>query len=568
MIKSLTVSGLAVIGDVELDLDAGLTALTGETGTGKTMLLHAISLLRGQKADVARLAPGASEMSIEAVFELPSAAASPQLWQALGDMDAAVDGNELIVRRVVKAEGRASASVGGRAVPTTLLAEITDRLIAVHGQHSARLLAKTETHRRLLDAYAGAEHAALLDQCASAHKDFLQLTGAVEKAQASSQSDLLLLESMQALVLAADELRATRGEDQVLREQAIAAHELLAQRESLLQALGLLAGVGDETSNAAMLLAQAERILGQAGEIAASARELVRNSATHAREAASELLQLVGGDEEHAAETERIEQRRAVLASVVRRFNASTLDDFLDRADAARTYISTSGQAADLNELQRLRDEADARSHSLAALVSESRHAAALRLSAAVNVELSALGFTFAGFTVNTQPAARTAHGADLVDFQLATRPTAAAVSLAAGASGGEMSRVSLALTVVLSASEHMPAMIFDEVDAGIGGNTAHAVASKLADLAERTQVIVVTHLPQVASIASAQWVVSANPGGSTVTRVSDNGRVVEICRMMGTDPSDPAAVEVAHSLLSRASGAHLNSQTLLDSPL
>ena len=568
MIKQLSVRGLAVVGDVTLELGSGFTVITGETGAGKTMLVHAIDVLRGGKPDPGRIAAGAEELSVEAVFELPPRETSEALWVRLDEVSAIVEGSELIVSRVVRPNGRGGASVGGRTVPLAVLAEVTDELLALHGQHSARLLTKVDNHRRLLDEYAGDQHLSKVDEYRAAYRRVVEIDRAIADAHNAKTGDAIVAEALARLVEDCESLALVPGEDSGLKERARQLQELLVRQTALMEALALI--TNDEGAGAADLLSRALRTISagaahidrRSSAVADAQAEIHPATAAHdavlasldsasarIRDAVDGMLLLLEGAQEQAEELDRIQRRRAEISAAVRRHAAEDAEDLLAKANIARMRLDEM-QPVDLGQLQATRAEFWESAMRSARKVSEIRTSAASRLSHEVGEVLRDLGFADGTFVVEIEQVTPNSHGCDSVEFRLSTRAGVEPVSLASGVSGGEMSRISLALTTVAAIADALPALVFDEVDAGIGGNTAHAVGRCLTGLASQTQVLAVTHLPQVAAVADQQWVVTATRTGAELRVVDGPTRVSELCRMLGLDPAEDVARQVAAAML------------------
>ena len=566
MIRQLSVRGLAVIGDVTLTLEPGFTVITGETGAGKTMLVHAIDVLRGGKPDNNRIASRADELVVEAWFDLPPREVAADLWHRLDEIGALVDDRELLVSRVVRPAGRGGITVGGRAVPLAVLAEITDDLLALHGQHSARMLTKVENHRRLLDAYAGEQHQQALADYRGSYRRVLELDKVIAEAESASARDMVVVEALTQLVADCESLALVAGEDSLLKERMRDLQDLLSRQTALAETLSFLAN--DEGTGAVDLLRSARRSMPTSSRQPAAKSDVENRDDTVAtddpvaisetldsaelqiRDAAEGILRLIDGAQESSEELERIQRRRAQISAVVRKHVAADADDLLERATAAQAQLEKM-RPVDIEALTAEREQCWSHVLEMGRNLSATRAASAQSLSENVTAILRDLGFADGLFQVHVDEGAPGPHGCDAVDFRLTTRVNAAAASLASGASGGEMSRVALALTTVTAMADVLPALVFDEVDAGIGGNTAHAVGRALAALAESTQVLAVTHLPQVAAVAQRQWVVTATSSGAHISEVSGADRVDELCRMLGFDPGDAAARDVASKLLS-----------------
>lgn len=591
MIEELHIRGLGVIDDTSLMLAPGLTVVTGETGAGKTMIVTALQLLLGARASTDLVRRGRDAAVIEAVLRAPvgSSSAGPSqpgdqdADDTAGDRDedgsgdAEVDGARaeresiaelwglaedgvLIVSREIPASGRSRARVGGRLVPTSLLAALLSAHVEVHGQHEHIRLEQPAVQRRLLDAYAGPEHRGVLDRYRLGHATWV----------AAERRHRLLLEDAEARVRRLEVLRAERGEIDAagldVERDATVDQDIdrLANADALRASIdaasaaagssGALEGIG--TAVAALRRTPvADPALQAFGErLASLSRDL--------SETVADLVAYGSDVEADESRLDALQSRKRELTALMRRYGAS-----IEAILAHRTAVDT-----ELLELEALEGDADGIAQAVlstradmlavAADLSASRRAAAARLSEAVGTHLAALGLVHATLEVAVVPGqAPGPEGTDRIEFLLAANPGEPAARLADGASGGERSRVALALEVVLSAGHGRGVLVFDEVDAGVGGSTALAVGEKMARLAtggaEQRQVLCVTHLAQVAAFADAHHVVEKSVRDArtvtTVRRVEEAARVAELSRMLGGEVTADAGLEHARGLLDAA---------------
>ncbi|MDT4928457.1 MAG: repair protein RecN [Pseudonocardiales bacterium] len=585
MLDELRIRGLGVIDEAVLPLGPGLTVVTGETGAGKTMVVTGLLLLFGGRADSARVRTGTDQASVDGrLLIAPGSPVVDRVHDAGGELD---DGCELVLRRVVGAGGRSRAYVGGAAAPVAVLADLAEHLVAVHGQSDQLRLVRPGAQRAALDRYAAID----LGPFAVAYADWrdadAQLTDrSARAAELRRESDLLThgvaeIEAVAPELGEAEELTrlaARLGHADALTLAARTAHDAI---------LGDPSDPATEAADVLSLLGVASRALAQQQgddtELDGLASRLTELSSL-----AADLGADFGGYAEQLdtdpARLEQVESRRAALGGLVRKYcdePEPSVDAVLRWADAARTRlaeIDVSDEA--LAALRARRDAAAGAVAELATKISARRRAAATSLADAVSTELAGLAMPDARLDVDVhlRPATAgtpvlimggesvgiTADGADEVDLLLQPHPGAPALPIGRGASGGELSRVMLALEVCLAGTDPVPTMVFDEVDAGVGGRAAVEVGRRLARLARERQVLVVTHLPQVAAFADRHIVVDkprsdTESGGVTasdVRLVTDEDRVAELARMLAGSDTATAREHAAELLADAASEA------------
>ncbi|MGO2933417.1 DNA repair protein RecN [Microbacterium sp.] len=564
MIEEMRMQGLGVIDDAVLPLGPGFTAITGETGAGKTMVVTGLGLLLGQRADSGAVRAGANQASVAGVWIVPAEGTIADIvTDAGGDLESfgAAGGEqaqgELYVSRTLSAEGRSRASVGGRAAPAGVLSSLADELVVVHGQSEQLRLRSAAAQRDALDRFGGAEIATALETYAAVYARWRELdaeiTDLAENRDRRADEAGRLREAL-ALIEATD---PEEGEDVVLAERA----ERLANSEELRVAASLarnaISSEEDET-DASALVAEARRNLERSSDaalvpIAEGVADVGYRLADLALQLSAYLADLdEGGPHELAA----VEERRAALNTLVRAHGS--LDEALEVWRTASTRLAELDDDGDrLERLQAEREAAGVELDEAAAALTAARTEAAGRLGAEVTDELHALAMPDARLEVAVREGAPSTHGRDDVAILLAPHPGAEPRSVAKSASGGELSRVMLAIEVVIAGTDPVPTFVFDEVDAGIGGAAAIEVGRRLARLAESSQVIAVTHLAQVAAFASNHLsVVKSSDGAvtaSSVRRLSGADREAEMARLLSGLSDSDAALTHARELLSLA---------------
>lgn len=561
MWQHLRLSSLGVIDSAELDLDSGLTVITGETGAGKTMVVTALGLLRGERADAGLVRHGVDRARVEASIAVPDGTAVASTVEEAGG---SLEGDVVVLGRVLSAQGRSRAVAGGATVPASLLSSVTDELVAVHGQSDQHRLLRPAEQRAALDRLAGAELADLLQEYVPAYERLRSVHSRLHDVRHHSRERAQELDLIQRGLDDVESVAPTPGEDDALRaEQNRLAHaEALARGAAT--AHGLLSADPDGNDARTLAASAAQALDETAGhddaldELAARVREI----GILIDEVGADLGSYADGLEIDPARLAAVQDRLAALTSLQRRYGPS-VDDVLEWAREAA--VRAADLDADDDTIRTLEAEAaelEPRLAELAGLISEQRRAAAQRLSDLVEAELVQLSMPSARLTVEVRRSERLGPlGADEVELLLAANNGAPARPLAKGASGGELSRVMLALEVVLADRTDVPTLVFDEVDAGIGGRAAVEVGRRLARLAEHAQVLAVTHLPQVAAFADHHFHVAKDDDGqvtsSTVRRLDDEERIDELARMLAGQDDSSAAQEHARELLALAAQGH-----------
>ena len=550
MLEEVRITGLGVIDDVVLEPSPGLTVVTGETGAGKTMVVTGLGLLFGGRGDPARVRPGADRATVEGRLRIdPAGHVAEQVGEAGGELDDG--GQSLVVSRSVSAEGRSRAYAGGRSVPVSLLTYLADELVAVHGQADQQQLLKPARQRAALDKYAGDKLAAVLAEYQRAFHRHREVSDRLAELTARARERDQEAAELRAGLDEIGRLEPAEGEDaDLLAEEERLAHAdaLHAAATAAHQALaGDPAAGGYEGADAAALLTGARQALDGVSEhdtaLAALAGRLTEVEYVVA-DMAVELASYAQSVEADPARLAVVQERRAELGRLVRMLG-SRGDGRADLASVLAWAREASGRLAELDGADDLvsalaAEEAElaAQAGDLAARLTELRGQAADRFAAAVTAELTALAMPHARLTAAITPASEPGpYGRDEVEIRLAAHPGAPELPLHRGASGGELSRVMLAIEVVFAGADPVPTFVFDEVDAGVGGRAAVEVGRRLARLARLAQVIVVTHLPQVAAFADTHLVVEKADDGSVtssgVVHLDRGSRVRELSRML-----------------------------------
>lgn len=558
MWQHLRLGSLGVIESAELDLDAGFTVITGETGAGKTMVVTALGLLRGGRADAGLVRHGQPQARVEASVEVRPGSPVAGL---VDDAGGAVDGDVLVLGRVLSAQGRSRAFAGGATVPAGLLAEVTDELVAVHGQSDQHRLLRGAAQRAALDAFAGEPLAALLAEYtprfARLKAARARLVELREHSQERARQLDLLLHGLREI----EAVEPVEGED----EQLVTEENRLAHAEALVQA-ALLAHeglAGDHGSGARDVVASGTAALREVGGRDPALDDLavrLGEVAILLDEVAADLSAYAHGVEVDPARLAAVQERRAALASLQRKYGPGLADVLAWQAKAAADVGELDHDDQAIAELEAEVAALAPEVQDLARRMGEVRRDAGRRLAELVGEELTQLAMPSARLEVDVRvpdDAEPAAHGTDEVELLFAANNGSAPRPLAKGASGGELSRLMLALEVVLADRTTVPTLVFDEVDAGIGGRAAVEVGRRLARLARGPQVLAVTHLPQVAAFADHHFHVTKDDDGtvtsSSVVRLEGQARVDELARMLAGQDDSEAAQAHARELLALA---------------
>ena len=583
MIEYLRIADLGVISAADVELDPGFTVVTGETGAGKTMVVTALGLLLGRRADAGTVRHGARRAVVDAGLSVPAGSRALALAEDAGAVleSEADDGPvDLVLNRTVATtpDGggtRSRAAVGGRSAPVSLLNDVGAHLVAVHGQTDQLRLRSAGAQRRALDAFAGEELAAELTAYRAAHAQWRAATAEHAELTAALQERARQADALQRSLEEIDEAAVEPGEDEAVRARIrrLEDHEQL--RATAAGAYARLSGAdpdaGQEVLGAIALVESARQELlsapGEEAELDEAARRL--------GEAAVVLNDIAGDIARYQADLEAdaegdLDAAQSRLAELIRlqRLYGPELTDVLAWAERERPRLDElRGDTDRVDELAALIESSSgAEVAERAGTLRRLRAAAAERLEEQVTEELHALFMPDASFHVGLTPLPEGEygpHGADEVALLLRPHAGADPRPLGKGASGGELSRVMLALEVVLAATDPVPTFVFDEVDAGVGGEAAVAIGARLARLAEHVQVICVTHLPQVAACADRHVHVRKNSDPDAGVTTSDvsvldaEGRIEELARMLAGHADSSAAREHARELLEK--GPHGN---------
>ncbi len=552
MLRSLTIEQFAIIERLELNFSEGLTVLTGETGAGKSILLGALDLALGERSDPSMVRMGAERARITAVFEIP---ADGRLAEMLNALEAAPEEGLLFLSRELSANGRSQARINGRPVPLSVMKQAGDLLVDLHGQHEHQSLFRPDEQLHIVDEWGGSAALNLRHCVSTAWEQREEAIRIYSRLKASAEERERLRDLYQFQVQEIDSARLVPGEDELLDQE----YRRLIHAERLHELTGLAYDSLFAGEYACIdMLSRAQRALEEAATFDAQLQPLVdalETAAITLQEAARDARSYRDGIDFSPERLPEVTARLDLIKSLSRKYGAdipAILDTRNRIAALLDQHESDDQQMETLQaDIQRL----DSTLHQAAEALSAIRRETAQALAQQITRALKGLALDRARLEIDVSAASLSRSGADAVQFLFSANPSEPLRPLNRVASGGELSRVMLAIKTAAARASTVPTLVFDEVDAGIGGETAHTVAQRLCQLASDRQVICITHLPQLAAPADCHVAIEKinAPGGRTVTQVREldrDGRIAELARMLG---GGPAATAHAASLLESA---------------
>lgn len=569
MIEHVTIGGLGVIDRAELNLHPGFTVVTGETGAGKTMVVTALGLLLGARAESSAVRAGAAKAAVDAEIQIPAEHPALGIAAEAVAIEEDEEAEPLLIGRSISAKGRSRATISGRPVPVSVLGAVGAELVTVHGQSDQLRLKSPAAQLRVLDTYAGPDLLQLLNAYQEAYDTYQRAKAELEEITAHEVERRREAEQLQQALEAIDAVDPQPGEDQALKAESMKLENIEGLRESARTAQAALSGADaaeavDPDANAAQLIEAAltglSAVSDQDAELAEISRQIGEVSTLLSDAAAQLGVYAAGLDESGPERLAQVHQRRADIDRLQRLYGPG-VEEVLQWAEESRHRLDTLTSDADrIEELTATVGQLQDRLRELAADLTRRRTEAGHVLAEAVGEELSELSMPHARLQVDVAATEEfTRYGADAVQILLSPHAGAQPLPLAKGASGGELSRVMLALEVVLAEQATAGTFIFDEVDAGVGGKAAVQIGRRLAKLARHSQVIVVTHLPQVAAYADQHIRVFKTSDSSAGVTASDVGplapeqRIEELARMLAGQEDSESARAHAAELLQRA---------------
>lgn len=550
MLTHLHITDFTLVDELDLELQKGLTTITGETGAGKSIMLDALGLALGDRADTDKVRPGAKKADIHASFEIGS---QPYVQKWLAEHELA-DQGECILRRVVTSEGRSRAFINGQTVTLNQLRTLGELLIDIHSQHEHQSLLNTRTHRRLLDAFGGLD--ALAAQVKEAFGHWKDIRSRLDDIKHHNEELNARFQLLHYQVEELDQLGLEAGELELLEDeqrQLANATTINTHCGHVVSLCGDDEGLQDRLNHAIHLLAD----LDARPRAVEEAESLLRNALIHVQEAQAEVDRYLDQQQDDESRLPEVEERLSAIYEIARkhRVPAEELAALHQSLATELSGLQSGDEQIDLLEKQE--SEALDIYRKLAGELSDQRQFASARLTKAVNGKFKQLAMDHAKISIELSPAdAPSAHGGEAVEFLITTNPGQPPKPLIKIASGGELSRVSLAIQVVTAQSATTPTLVFDEVDVGIGGPTGDEVGTLLRELGDNAQVLCVTHLAQVASKGHQHLLVSKAKDRkkgmlSQVTPLDDKGKVAEIARMMGGAVDSKKSMAHAREMLS-----------------
>ena len=553
MICRLCIRDFAVIDELDVEFGSGLNLLTGETGAGKSIIVDAISIALGERADTETVRSGRDRAIVEAVLEVGN---SPEALRILADAGLSPEDGSIIVSREVSRTGKSQCRINGRPVAVSLLKEITDRLVDTHGQHEHQFLLRADRHLEVLDAWCGQEVLSLRDRVADGYSELRRLKGELQQLQNDERDRARNIDLYQFQIQEIANSRLTPGEE----EELIADRTRLANAEKLHAAASAafeLLGEGDRCS--ADTLGEAVMALQGLAEVDTQLQptiETLQAALYQVQDGARELRAYRDGIEFNPDRLQEINERLDLIRTLKKKYG-ETIQEVIGYGDELRDKLEL------LTHSEERTGELQAEIESLEAKVmADAKQLSALRLKGgsafvkSVVKELASLGMPSAVLEVSRRAHELDSSGIDSMEFLVSANPGEPPRPLARIASGGEISRIMLAIKSVMAAVDSMPTLIFDEIDVGVGGRTAAVIGDKLNSLAQNSQVLCVTHLPQIACSPGRHFAIEKQSHeGRTVVRVrelSDEERVTELARMLGGAAPSDTAIQHAREMLGK----------------
>ena len=571
MINDLRIQNIGVIEDVSLEMSNGFTVLTGETGAGKTMILTAFQMIIGEKVDSSLVRANEKSALVEAFIKVPQ---DKELRQRLEELDVAIEDDGTQISRTIAREGRGKIILGGRSVPSATLEEITQSSITIHGQGDQVLLNKSSFQRQLLDQFAGDEHLANLVKYQDLYSKYTETKKKLEELKKAGGQNALRIAQLQESVKELNDAQLEVDEEVSITERINLINNSEDIFESLALADKLLNGAEDGTTSVTSQLNQARKALDTAAaksERISSLRDQISNLEIEVSTLARDVNRDLASLDRDPATIDKLESRRALIKKLLTKYGPTSKDAL----ENIKKFTEELATIEDLpSAIESVEKEIQMQLSELAISaqkIHDSRLDSSTKISLAIEKELKSLSMPNADFKVRIETSEDQAglkikvdknethlhfdnYGVDQISFEFSANPGQPLRPISKVASGGEMSRIMLAIELVFSKSGASKTMIFDEVDAGIGGAAAIEVGKRLKALAKNHQIVVVTHLPQVAAFADKHLKVEKSASGnittSSVIELNSGARVTEIARMMAGIQDSASALEHARELL------------------
>ena len=554
MLTEIHIRDFALIEDLRLVLASGFNVLTGETGAGKSIIVDAITAVLGERLPVEAVRTGSDQAVIEAAFDISEL---PSVRCTLEEIGVESEDGLLLISRELSRTGRSQCRINGRLSTLSMLKQVTDGLIDVHGQHEHQMLLYVDRHVDALDNWRGREAIAVRERVAETHTELRSLQAELEKLRLDSRERARLLDLYEFQKNEITAAKLVTGEEEELlaeRNRLANAEKLHALASSVYEALA-----GTEQGGAASNLSRALREAQQAASLDSGLEDVVRaleNAFYATEEAESNVRRYRDEVEFNPGRLEEIEERLDLIRTLKKKYGAGIEEILRFGEQVERQVRDLEGSEERSSALEDQAAQVAERLEAECRDLTRIRQAAAGEFAALVEKELSELAMENTRFEVSIIPAAPGPKGADAVEFQISPNPGEPLKPLAKIASGGEMSRIMLALKSVMASADKVPTLIFDEIDAGVGGRTAQVIGDKLARVAEQAQVLCVTHLPQIACRAGSHIGVEKQVAGERtvvcITKLGSDERVEEIARMLAGEAYSETALTHAREMLGR----------------
>lgn len=543
MLRSLSISNYILIGSLETSFPEGLSIISGETGAGKSILLGALALVLGSKADSSMIGPEGDNCVVEAEFSI-----TPAVRDVLLALDLPADREDILLRRVLSKSGRSRCFIDDEPVSTASLQELASHLVDIHSQHQTLMLRDQAFRQDVLDLYAGA--AAERKACSEAREKVLRTRKQLESTKERLASAKKEEDYNRALWEKLDEAKLNPGELASLEAE----QEQLSHAEELKEMLSAAEGILSSDENSPTLeLVQARKYLEKAGRYIPSIEPLVERleaARVELEDIAAEVESANGKMDVSPERLEIVEERISLLYSLMRKHDVSSEEELIAVRDSLSSLVADASSLEE--EVERLSKELDtalAAYEKAAGKLHDKRAKAAVPFAESIQKQLHALDLDHCAFQVELTPGEDSATGHDTVNF-LFSSTGKNLQEVGKAASGGELSRVMLCLKACMARYRKMPTLVFDEIDSGVSGGTAHKMGALICSMGADMQIFAITHLPQVAAKGNAHYLVSKKDDRTTMRRLSDEQRVMEIARMLSGAVITPEAVENAKSLL------------------
>lgn len=553
MLSRLTVRNFAIIEKLDLEFGAGFNVITGETGAGKSVIMGALNLVLGGRGGVEVVRQGADKASVDALFETDGAPIIQQLAEEMG-LDIS-DG--LIISREVIASGKSVCRICGRPVTVAQLKQVGDELVDLHGQHEHQSLLSQSRHIQLLDAWGGAEIAQARRQVSEVYKRVRDLQHERESLQTDARERARMIDLYGYQVKEIREAGFQPGEEEALESE----YRRVSNGQRLLESVvGVLEALEDEKAGILLSLATSEKLLTDAAEVDSNLQsqlDTIKNSSYELVEVTRDLSRYIDSIEFSTEQQKELEERLELLRSLRRKYG-DTLQEVLEYEREISKKLDDLSHSEERNdEISLMLSIAEKELSAHCSKLTDLRKTAATAFQNSTLNELKDLALEKARFEVQIVDAAITANGKDRVEFLIAANPGEAVHPLVKVASGGEISRIMLAIKSALSRQEALPTMVFDEIDVGVGGRTAFKIAQKMENLANNVQILCITHLAQIASRAKHHFQIEKRVEGSRtlvdVVRLSEEERVLEVARMIGgLEPTEAVLMHASEMLASK----------------